>query len=290
MPSLKSIKKRIESVKNTEQITRAMYMVSAAKLRRAQENAESARPFTGSLESTIRNLVARLDNADHPLLKPRDEVKTAELVLFTSDRGLCGGFNANMIKAAEAFFRDNADTYEEIHLSAIGRRGGDYFKRRKRLARKVTTNLVREVSFEMAREIADELTERYVSGEVDAVFLLYPRFKSAMTQIPTVFKLLPFQFESEEEQEGSLIEYIYEPSVMELLDQLLPRQVRTQVFAAMLESVASEHGARMTAMDSATSNASEMIDNLTLQYNRARQAAITTELMEIISGAEAQKG
>ncbi len=289
MPSLKSIKKRIESVKNTEQITRAMYMVSAAKLRRAQENAENSRPFASSLESTIKNLLARLESADHPLLTPRDEIKTAEIVLFTSDRGLCGGFNANMIKTAEAFFRDNAQAYEEILLSAIGRRGGDYFKRRKRPARKVTTNLVREINFEMARDIADELTDRYVSGEVDTIFLLYPRFKSAMTQIPTVFQLLPFQFETEEE-EGAMVEYIYEPSIEKLLDQLLPRQVRTQVYSAMLESVASEHGARMTAMDSATSNASEMIDNLTLQYNRARQAAITTELMEIISGAEALKG
>ncbi len=290
MPSLKSIKKRIESVKNTEQITRAMYMVSAAKLRRAQENAENSRPFSSTLETTIKHLVARLDSVDHPLLVHRDEVKSAEVVLFTSDRGLCGGFNANMIKSAEAFFRENADTYDEIHLSAIGRRGGDYFKRRKRLARKTTTNLVREVNFELAREIADELTERYTSGEVDAVFLLYPRFKSAMTQVPTLFKLLPFEFDTEEEETVAMVDYIYEPSVEELLDQLLPRQVRTQVYAAMLESVASEHGARMTAMDSATTNASEMIDRLTLQYNRARQAAITTELMEIISGAEAQKG
>lgn len=288
MATLKVIRKRIASVKNTQQITKAMYMVSAAKLRRAQENAENSRPYAEALASTISSLVARLERKEHPLLKPREEIKKVEIVLFTSDRGLCGGFNASLIKKAEAFIRENAEKYESIEVSSIGRKAADYFKRRRRPVRKSTTGLVRAANYQMASQVADEITERYLSGEVDAVFLIYPVFYSALTQKPTVVQLLPFQFEKE--GEGATVDYIYEPSPQELLDVLLPRQVRTQLLAAMLETVASEHGARMTAMDSASSNAGEMIDKLTLQFNRARQAAITKELMEIIGGAEALKG
>ena len=285
MATLKVIRKRIASVKNTQQITKAMYMVSAAKLRRAQENAENSRPYAGALASTIGNLVARLEHKDHPLLVPRDQIKKAEIVLFTSDRGLCGGFNANLIKKAEAFIRENAGRFEEITVSSIGRKAADYYKRRRRPVRKSTVGLVRSANYQMASRVADEITERYVSGEVDAVFLIYPVFQSALTQKPTVVQLLPFQFEPA--AAGTMVDYIYEPSAREILEVLLPRQVRTQIFSAMLETVASEHGARMTAMDSASSNAAEMIDKLTLQFNRARQAAITKELMEIIGGAEA---
>jgi F-type H+-transporting ATPase subunit gamma len=291
MATLREIKKRIASVKNTQQITKAMYMVSAAKLRRAQENAENSRPYTEALSSTITDLLGRVEKKDHQLIVPREEIKNAELVIFTSDRGLCGGYNANLIKTAEEFIKENQGRYERIDVSVVGKKAADYFKRRNRETRKATTNLLRTVGFELAAQIADDLTERYLSGEVDAVFLCYAVFKSALTQRPAVIQLLPFQFQEEGEQESqSMADYIYEPSAKELLAVLLPRQVRTQVYSAMLEAVASEHGARMTAMDSASTNAVEMIDSLTLQFNRARQAAITKELMEIIGGAEALKG
>ncbi len=287
MAQLKEIQKRIRSVKNTEQITRAMYMISAARLRKAQDAAESARPYAESLAGLISNIVSRVENPSHPLLAKR-EITKAEIVVFTSDRGLCGGFNANLIRKAESFLKENSDKYECIDISVIGRKAGDYFKNRKIPVRKRTTNLIKEVGYPMATTVADELTERYIKGEVDAVYLVYPIFKSALTQTPTVKQLLPFEFDEAEDASG--VDYIYEPSAAEILKVLLSRQVRTQVYSAMVEAVASEHGARMTAMDSASSNASDMIDRLTLKFNRARQAIITTELMEIISGAEALKG
>jgi len=296
MANLKEIQKRIGSVKNTEKITYAMYMVSAAKLRKAQEGAENSRPYAESLAGLIGNIVSRVEKPDHPLLVPREDKKRAEVVLFTSDRGLCGGFNSNLIKMAVAFMEDNKEVYDEIDVSVVGKKAADYFRRRKLPVRNSTENLMRTVSYQLATALADELTMRYVSGEVDAVYLVFAKFKSAMTQIPTVVQLLPFSFgeeaseEAEAEPEVLGVDYIYEPSAPSILAELLPRQVRTQIYTSMLESIASEHGARMTAMDSASSNAAEMIDSLTLQFNRARQAAITTELMEIIGGAEALKG
>ncbi|HUT54727.1 MAG TPA: ATP synthase F1 subunit gamma [bacterium] len=291
MATLRTIRKRITSVKNTRQITKAMYMVSAAKLRRAQENAENGRPYSQALKSTIADLVSRVEDKDHPLLQPRDQIKNVELLLITSDRGLCGGYNANLIRMAENFIKENTGKYEKIEVSVLGRKAQDYYKRRRRPVRKATTNLLRTVGFSLASQIADELTERYVSGEVDAVFVVYSTFKSALNQKPTIVQLLPFQLEeTDDKKAATMVDYIYEPSAKEILAVLLSRQVRTQIYSAMLEAVASELGARMTAMDSATSNASDMIDRLTLQFNRARQAAITKELMEIIGGAEALKG
>jgi F-type H+-transporting ATPase subunit gamma len=291
MATLRTIRKRITSVKNTRQITKAMYMVSAAKLRRAQENAENGRPYSQALKATIADLVSRIEDKDHPLLQPRDQIKNVELLLITSDRGLCGGYNANLIRMAENFIKENQGKYEKIEVSVLGRKAQDYYKRRRRPVRKATTNLLRTVGFGLAAKLADELTERYVSGEVDAVFVVYSTFKSALNQKPTIVQLLPFQLEeTDEPKAATMVDYIYEPSAKEILAALLSRQVRAQLFSAMQEAVASELGARMTAMDSATSNASDMIDSLTLQFNRARQAAITKELMEIIGGAEALKG
>lgn len=287
MATLQAIRKRIGSVKSTEQITRAMYMVSAAKLRRSQENAEQARPYAQALSALIADLTARQEQKDHPLLTPRDRIKNVELLIVTSDRGLCGGYNANLIRAAQAFIRENREKYERIDVSTLGKKAADFFKRRKVAVRKTTQNLLRTASFDLAHTLADELTERYVAGEVDAVFLIYATFKSALVQRPTLVQLLPFELP--EKEAGDMVDFIYEPSARELLDVLLPRQVRTQVYRAMLEAVASEHGARMTAMDSASSNAADMISRLTLHFNRVRQAAITKELMEIIGGAEALK-
>ena len=288
MATLRTIRKRIASVKNTEQITRAMYMVSAAKLRRAQMAAESSRPYAEALNASISDLAARVSD-DHPMLTSRP-IKKAEIVVFTSDRGLCGGYNSNLIRTAERFIREQCGSYEQIDVSVVGKRAADYFKRRRRPVRKATTNMLRTVSYELARGVADDLTARFLAGEVDAVYLIYATFKSALTQTPTVVQLLPFQVPAAENEGGAQIDYIYEPTMREILDALLPRQVRNQVYRAMLESAASEHGARMTAMDSASTNAADMISRLTLQFNRVRQSAITKELMEIIGGAEALKG
>ena len=286
MATLRVIRKRIASVKNTEQITRAMYMVSAAKLRRAQMAAESSRPYAEALNASISDLAARV-SGDHPLLTSRP-VKKAEIVVFTSDRGLCGGYNSNLLRTTERFIREQGSAFEQIDISVVGKRAGDYFKRRRRPVRKSTTNMLRTVSYDLAKGIADDLTARFLSGEVDAVYLVYAVFKSALTQTPSVVQLLPFSVP--EAEAGPQIDYIYEPSMREILDALLPKQVRNQVYRAMLESAASEHGARMTAMDSASTNAADMISRLTLQFNRVRQSAITKELMEIIGGAEALKG
>jgi F-type H+-transporting ATPase subunit gamma len=293
MPSLKAIKKRITSVKNTRQITKAMKMVSAAKLRRAQEAVVAARPYANKLQQVLASLARREDQDAHPLLAQRDKGK-ALVVLVTSDRGLCGGFNSNVSKTVERYIRANADGFEQLDLLLIGRKGNDYLKRRPGMTIfKVYENLLGtgQVSYAPAALIGKELIELFDAGQYDAVFLAYNAFRSAISQEPQIVQLLPIEAGGEEEAASneSLVDYLYEPSASAVLDQLLPKYVEVQIFRAFLESVASEHGARMSAMDSASKNASEMIGKLTLQYNRARQAAITKELMEIISGAESVK-
>jgi F-type H+-transporting ATPase subunit gamma len=294
MPSLKSIKKRISSTKSTRQITKAMKMVSAAKLRRAQEAVVAARPFSNKLRQVIGSLARREDQTAHPLLAQRGQGK-ALVVLITSDRGLCGGFNGNVSKAVERHIRANPDGYEKLDLLLIGRKGNDYLKRRPGMTIfKVYENLLGtgQVTYAPASLIGQELVELFESEQYDAVFLAFNAFRSAISQEPQIVPLLPIVAESGEGSAASeeyLADYIYEPSVSEVLAQLLPKYVEVQIFRAFLESVASEHGARMSAMDSASKNATEMIGKLTLQYNRARQAAITKELMEIISGAESIK-
>jgi F-type H+-transporting ATPase subunit gamma len=293
MPSLKSIKKRISSTKSTRQITKAMKMVSAAKLRRAQAAVVAARPFSNKLRQVIASLARREDHDAHPLLAQRDKGK-ALVVLVTSDRGLCGGFNSNMSKTVERYIRANPDGFEQLDLLLIGRKGNDYLKRRPGMTIfKVYENLLGtgQVSYAPASLIGQELVELFAREQYDAVFLAFNAFRSAISQEPQIVPLLPIAPDAVEPAAGDeyLADYIYEPSVTEVLSQLLPKYVEVQIFRAFLESVASEHGARMSAMDSASKNASEMIGKLTLQYNRARQAAITKELMEIISGAESVK-
>jgi len=293
MPSLKSIKKRISSTKSTRQITKAMKMVSAAKLRRAQGAVVAARPFSNKLLQVIASLSRREDQEAHPLLAQRGKGK-ALIVLVTSDRGLCGGFNSNMSKTVERYIRANPDGFEQLDLLLIGRKGNDYLKRRPGMTIfKVYENLLGtgQVSYAPASLIGQELVELFVSEQYDAVFLAFNAFRSAISQEPQIVPLLPVAPDAAEPTAGDeyLADYIYEPSVTEVLSQLLPKYVEVQIFRAFLESVASEHGARMSAMDSASKNATEMIGKLTLQYNRARQAAITKELMEIISGAESVK-
>ncbi|CAG0968268.1 ATP synthase F1 subunit gamma [Geobacter sp.] len=287
MASLKSIKKRIVSVKNTRQITKAMKMVSAAKLRRAQENVVAARPYAKKLGEVLGRLAKSQDGSENPLLQKRISQK-ALLIVVTSDRGLCGGFNANICKAAERFVKEKKGEFAEISVMTIGRKGFEFLKNRQKI-HKNYGNILSNLSYPTAALLAQEVIEGYIAEEYDEVFLLFNAFRSVMSQDITLQQLLPIVPEVTADEEYAP-EYIYEPSKGELLAELLPKHIEVQMFKALLESVASEHGARMTAMDSASKNATEMIGKLTLQYNRARQAAITTELMEIISGAESIKG
>ncbi|WP_298038097.1 ATP synthase F1 subunit gamma [uncultured Desulfuromonas sp.] len=288
MANLKDIKKRIGSVKNTQQITKAMKMVSAAKLRRAQDSVVAARPYAGKLLEVLSSLASREEADAHPLLQERGKGR-ALLVLMTGDRGLCGGFNASVSKAAEKFIKDNPEGYEAVDVMIIGRKGKEYLKHRtpENIA-KVYENITGDISYSTGALIGQEVVEGYASEKYDAVYLLYNAFRSAISQDVTLSQLLPVVPQDVEEGEHQ-VGYLYEPSRGAVLEQILPKYVEVQIFRGLLESVASEHGARMSAMDSASKNATEMIGKLTLQYNRARQAAITKELMEIISGAESIK-
>jgi F-type H+-transporting ATPase subunit gamma len=289
VPSLRDIRRRIGSVKSTQQITKAMKMVAAAKLRRAQEAITRARPYAQLLERTLHGVASRAqseEGAAHPLLASRP-VKKVELVVITSDRGLAGGFNSNIVRRAQRFFVENADRYQEIVVSTIGRKGRDGARARKVPVRKDYTGVHARLSFEKAHEIASELSQRFLDGEVDAVYLLYNEFKSAISQAVTLKQLLPV--ETGPAEATASVDFLYEPGRTALLADIVPRHLDVQVWRALLDSAASEHGARMTAMEAATKNAAEMIAMLSLQYNRARQAYITKELMEIVSGAEALK-
>lgn len=291
MPSLRDIRNRIGSVKSTRQITKAMKMVAAAKLRRAQDAILKTRPYAQLLDQTLSRIAARAAAEEvvaHPLLAPR-VARKAEVVVITSDRGLAGGFNSNICRRVQRFLVESAERYPQITLATIGRKGRDFFRARKLEVQKDFQGVQPTVSYEKAEAIAAEYTERYLAGEVDAVFLAYNEFKSAISQKPVVFQLLPLETAPAAEGAAASIDFKYEPSREGLLADLLPRHVATQVWRALLESAASEHGARMSAMESATKNAEEMIGALSLQYNRARQAYVTKELMEIVGGAEALK-
>ena len=289
MANLKEIKKRIGSVKNTQQITKAMKMVSAAKLRRAQEAAVSARPYADKLQQVLVNLSRREESDAHPLLVQRGKGR-ALILLMTADRGLCGGFTANVSKAAERFIKDNELGYEAIDLMITGRKGKEFLRSR------VGDNIVKvhedigaNLNYKTASLIGQEIVASFSDETYDAVYLIYNAFESAISQVVTLEQLLPIKAEAEQEVVENTTDYIYEPDRLEVLSQILPKMVDVQIFRGLLESVASEHGARMAAMDSASRNAADMIGKLTLKYNRARQAAITTELMEIISGSESVK-
>jgi F-type H+-transporting ATPase subunit gamma len=297
MASLRTIRTRIKSVRNTQKITKAMKLVDAAKLRRAQDAVLRARPYAQMLDEVLSSLAAAQAEgakAPHPLMEVREE-KRIEIVLLTSDRGLCGGFNSNLVRRAQRFLVEDGPKYESVRFSTIGRRGRDFARKRGLSTRKDYPNFVGRLRFPMAKEVADDLIAEYTEKNIDAVFLLYNRFKSALTQEITLARLLPIvppakEAPKKEDQQGFLTpEHLYEPGRDTLLKHLIPKQLATQIWRALLESAAAEHAARMTAMDAATKNASEMIGRLSLQYNRARQAAITKELMEIVSGAEALK-
>ena len=286
MASLKDLKNRITSVQKTEQITSAMRMVAAAKLRRAQSDIIAARPYAIKTNEVLISLVTRTNPDMHPLLRVR-EPKRGVLVVIASDRGLCGSFNQNVFRKAESFIKENQGRYEELSLVLIGKRSQDFFKRKNIPIRKSIP--IESASYELASEIGNDLIEGYIKEEYDELTIIFNEFKSAMTQILHQDVVLPVErIESDDEMIN--VEYLYEPSEDVLLDALLPMSLKIFFYRALLESAASEHGARMTAMESASGNAAEMIEKLSIKYNRARQAAITTELMEVVSGAEALKG
>lgn len=286
MPNLKDLKKRINSVKKTEQITKAMRMVAAAKLRRAQTDIVAARPYAIKMSEVLVSLVSRTNPDMHPLLRVR-EPKKGVLVVIASDRGLCGAFNQNVFRKAEAFFRENKGRYEELSIVLVGKKTMDFYKRKKVNIRK--SYVIGQPSFELASEICDDLINGYINQEYDELTIIFNEFKSAMTQILHVDRILPVE-PMEADEEGTNVEYLYEPSEDVLLESLIPMSLKVFFYRALLESAASEHGARMTAMESASGNAGEMINKLSIKYNRMRQAAITTELMEVVGGAEALKG
>ena len=296
MPSLKAVRLRIASVKSTQKITSAMKMVAAAKLRRSQDAIVAARPYAKTMAGIAAELARAADADAHPLLQRRP-VERIALVVMTADRGLCGGFNANLCRTAQRHAEERLHTKEisEVRYEVIGRKGRDYFKRRK-------LNMTRDLpgadwgtAVARAKELAALATEEFLNGTVDTVLLVYNQFRSVISQKPVVEPLLPIAApepakDDDKGEAATPSELLFEPSKSQILGYVLPLYVETQIHRALLESIASEFGARMTAMENATKNATEMIDRLTLQYNRARQAAITKELMEIVGGAEALKG
>jgi F-type H+-transporting ATPase subunit gamma len=286
MPSLIDFRRRIRSVKNTQQITKAMKMVSAAKLRRAQERVIAARPYAKRMREILANLTAAAvsdpRSSDSPWLGKR-EPKRIDLLFFSSDTGLAGAFNSNLLKASQKFFEEHAGA--EISLTLVGRKGRDFYRRRHGKILSEHINVFGRPTYEDAAEIAKGVIERYRNGETDAVFILNNEFKSVMTQTLSVMQLLPIDLSKPGERQ--VTDYIYEQSPVDMLEQLMPRYVEVAVFRALLETVAAYQAARMTAMDKASSNAKEVIDALTLHMNRVRQAAITKEIIEVVSGAAA---
>jgi F-type H+-transporting ATPase subunit gamma len=283
--NIQDVRRRVRSVKNIQQITRAMKFVAASKLRRAQDRIFAARPYSNRMLAVLNSLASRANPELHPLLIEREQEKVM-LVVITSDRGLCGAFSANIIKAATRYIEDDSSN-DELSLTLVGRKGVDWFGQRSWPIRHEYVNIMTRVDFKHAQEIAQSLVKYYTSADLDAVYLVYNEFKSVVQQNVTLEPLLPIRRLDIQEEDQTYLDYIYEQPPPVLFDHLLSRHLETQVFRAMLESEAAEHGARMTAMDSATRNAGEMIDKLTLYMNRMRQASITTELIEVVSGADA---
>ncbi len=287
MPSLRDIRRRIASVKNTQQITNAMKMVSAAKLQRAQARVTAGRPYAERMQLVVEHLEARVHTTRHSLLQPRAEGKSLLLVV-TSDRGLCGGFNGNIQRATAEKISELGDG-EQIDIIAVGKKGRDFLNYRQfDLLDSYIEIFLREVTYEQARDIAQRLLSLYEQEAYRQVLVVSNRFRSAMVQQVVILQLLPMSTLADADDEpDEPFDYLYEPSPTQVLDTLLRKQIEVQLFQVLQESFAGEHGARMTAMDAATQNATEMIASLTLTFNRARQAAITTELIEVVSGADA---
>ncbi|MFK7870189.1 MAG: F0F1 ATP synthase subunit gamma [Roseobacter sp.] len=291
MPSLKDLKNRIESVKSTRKITKAMQMVAAAKLRRAQEAAEASRPYTERFNAVMAGLASSVGESDSApkLLTGTGSDKVQLLIVMTSERGLCGGFNSNIAKLARGHAQKLLAEGKEVKILTVGKKGRDQMKRdySQFYIGHVDLSEVKRVGYANAQDIARDVLDRFDAGEYDVATLFYSKFVNVVSQIPTAQQIIPAKFETEGEGDASNALFDYEPSEEAILADLLPRGVATQIFAGLLENAASEQGARMSAMDNATRNAGEMIDKLTIEFNRSRQAVITNELIEIISGAEA---
>ncbi len=284
MPNVLDLRRRIRSVKNTQQITRAMKMVAAARLRRAQQSVLSARPYSRQMRAFLSSLAARVEDRSHPLLAERP-LRRVLLVLVTTDRGLCGAFNSNLLRAAQRYLGEHGD--QEVQMITAGRKGRDFFRKRPvRLAGEYVHLFQRRVEFSAAQQLAAQITELYSSESVDAVDMIYNEFKSLFAPNLAVERILPLR-PAEPPKGETLVDYIYEQPPAEILSHLLPRYVEAEVYRALLESQAAEFAARMTAMDTATRNAHDLIGSLTLYLNRVRQAAITKEIIEIVSGAAA---
>lgn len=289
MATLRDIKRKIDAVKKTQQITRAMNMVAAAKLRSTQQKLDQFVPYANQLTEIMNRVAAGVEPEGFPLLMPHEEVVKVELISITADRGLCGAFNTNLISAATKFVAAKEQEGLEVSLSLIGRKGRDYFRRRKRPTRVFHEGMLNNPNMGDATAIGQEATDLFLTHEVDEVYLCYAQFINMATQRPTVKKLLPIAPETAEEEEQELLEYIFEPSREGVLNDLLPNYIHLQVLEAFFQTAVSEHAARMTAMDNAVNNCKEMVRDLTLVYNKARQAGITKELMDIVGGVEALK-
>jgi F-type H+-transporting ATPase subunit gamma len=287
MPSLIDLRRRIRAVKSTQQITKAMKMIAASRLKRAQDRVIAARPFAQRMLKVLNGLVARVDQESHPLLKmPDQSTGTPLLIVISSDRGLCGAFNSNIIKAAGNFIATEGKG-RDVALGLVGRKGRDFFRRRGFDVRYEATGIFQKLTFGDAVAIADSAIEEFTSGRASSVYLVYNEFKSVMTQRLVVERLLPIPRLEDAASAGPEVDYLYEPAPEEIFKDLLPRHVQVQVYRALLESNASFFAAQMTAMDAATRNSKEMIENLTLYMNKVRQAAITREIIEVVSGAAA---
>ena len=286
MPSLLDLRRRIRAVKSTQQITKAMKMISASKLRRAQDRVIGARPFALQMQRVLNSLASRVDSASHPLLAEREQTADSEvlLIVVTADKGLCGGFNTNIIKAAGVFINTAG---VRVSLGLVGRKGRDFFRRRGVDVRYDAAGIFQRLSFADAAALADAAIAEFTSGRVGSVHLVYNEFKSVMSQRIVVEQLLPISRLEGSEAKGPVVEYLYEPAPEQIFKDLLPRHVQVQVYRALLESNAAFFAAQMTAMDAATRNSTEMIENLTLYMNKVRQAAITREIIEVVSGAAA---
>lgn len=295
MPSLKDLRNRIASVKATQKITKAMQMVAAAKLRRAQEAAEAARPYAERMDSVLANLNHRVTDKSNasPLLVGTGKEDIHLLVVATAERGLCGGFNSNIVKLAREHIKNLQDQNKTVKILCVGRKGFDGLKSQYEdfIEETISFREVKQLGFENAQQVGSYVLENFHNGEFDVCTLFFSEFKSVIAQEPKTLQLIPANIPDEadvgEEKSSGQAAYEYEPNEEEILDDLLPRNISTQIFRGLLENAASEQGARMSAMDSATRNAGDMIDDLTLYYNRSRQAQITKELIEIVSGAEA---
>lgn len=287
MATLRDIKRKIDAVKKTQQITRAMNMVAAAKLRTTQQQLDQFAPYAKQLTEIMNRVAAGVEPEGFPLLMAHEEVVKVELISITADRGLCGAFNTNLLAAAEAFIQEKEEEGLEVSLSQLGRKGRDYFRRRKRPVRVFHEGMLNNPNYGDASALGQEVIDLFLTHEVDEVYVCYSEFISMVNQRPVVKKLLPIAPETMEEEEQELLEYIFEPSREGVLNDLLPNYINLQLLEFFFQTAVSEHAARMTAMDNAVNNCREMVRDLTLVYNKARQAAITAELMDIVGGAEA---